>query len=213
MQSHPEDINFEGAKLYALTKLKHELPLSYTYHNYQHTALDVLPAAHRLAQESGLDSEATQLLEVAAAFHDLGYIHQRQDHETVSIALMASALPNFGFSPAQINLVARMIEATRMPQSPRTPLEYLLADADLDSLGRDNFLTVSHALWLEMNIHYQPRSWYEWLKSQLVFLQSHHYFSPAARALRDAGKAQNIDTIKFLLSKLQPDCTSEVTTP
>ena len=197
--------NVEGAIQYALTKLKHELPASYTYHSYQHTAEDVLPAVKRLAQDSGLATEETQLLEVAAAFHDLGYIYQRQDHETVSISLMASALPNFGFSPAQISQLARIIEATRMPQSPRTPLENLLADADLDSLGRDNFLTVSQALWQEMNTHYQPRTWYEWLKGQLVFLQSHRYFSPAARALRDPGKAQNIETIKRMISKLNAE--------
>jgi len=192
--------NFEGAKQYALARLKAELPPHYSYHNYLHTEADVLPAVTRLAQYSGLSNAETQLLEVAAAFHDLGYIYQRQDHETVSIALMANALPNFGFTSEQISQVARLIEATRMPQAPQTIQECLLADADMDSLGREDFLTISCALWQELNVFCQPRSWDEWLASQLTFLESHRYFSEAARALRDPGKRRNIEQVKSLMA-------------
>ena len=192
----------QGAKSYALNLLRTQLLPSYTYHCWRHTEEDVLPAVRRLARLSGLAPGDTQLLEVAAAFHDLGYVYQRQDHESVSIAMMKKVLPGYGFSAAQINQIASIINATRMPQTPAGPLEELMADADLDSLGRDDFIDTSRALWQEMNLYYKPRSWHEWLEVQLQFLQSHQYFSPAAHSLRDSGKARNIELIENFLAHL-----------
>jgi len=193
--------DYEGARAYALDRLANELAPVWVYHSLAHTRDDVLPAAERLAALEGLDDEATLLLRTAACYHDLGYIEQRNQHESIGARMAAATLPAFGYSPRQIALVEGMIFATRMPQSPRTPLEQLLADADLDVLGRTDFLTRNYDLRSELascGVRTDDAAWYA---GQLAFLQSHHYWTAAMRQLRDQQKRQNIIALQALLLK------------
>jgi predicted metal-dependent HD superfamily phosphohydrolase len=179
--------------------LRAELPPTLSYHCVWHTEGDVLPAARRLAQLAGITRPEQGLLEISAAYHDIGHIHISYGHEAISIKIMAEALPRFGFSPQDIERVASLIMATRMPQSPKNELEELLADSDMDGLGRTDFLDTSKALWRENAAFGRPKSWVQWLEMQLRFLSSHRYFSTVARTLRDDGKQRNIAMLEGLI--------------
>lgn len=194
------EADHDGAIDYALSRLRAELAPEVTYHNAAHTEFDVLPAARRLARLAGTPAAERRLLEVAAAYHDLGYIRTHLDHEGISIGILAEVLPGFGFRRPDIERIAAMIEATRMPQNPRNELEALLADADLDSLGRDDFLAISRGLWQERAALGVALTWPEWLKAQLNFLRSHRYFTAAARGLRLEGKQRNIAMLEVLIA-------------
>ncbi|MBL8436572.1 MAG: hypothetical protein JNM61_00080 [Zoogloeaceae bacterium] len=180
-----------GAIAHALARLHRELPTTLSYHTPWHTEGDVLPAARRLAALAGVTGMPLHLLEVGAAFHDLGYIHTFHGHEILSVNEMAAILPSFGFDDAAIGVVAGIIMATRMPQTPTSALEALMADADLDVLGRDDFLLTSTALWREQAALGHAVPWQDWLRSQSRFLQNHHFFTPQAQALRQAGQDAN----------------------
>ena len=95
-----------------------------------------------------------------------------------------------------------MILATRTPQSPCTLLEEILADADLDALGREDSQERSQALRTEMAAYGTTLGEVEWRRFQLQFLREHHYLTTAARSLRDEGKRQYIATIESQLSEL-----------
>jgi hypothetical protein len=56
-------------------------------------------------------------------------------------------------------------------------------------------------LRLELAAYGQPTNVYEWYEKQLVFLESHTYFTEVARAVRDAGKKRNIEEIMKLLRR------------
>jgi uncharacterized protein len=200
--SHPD---YDGAIAYALDRLRRELSPSLFYHGAAHTELDVLPAAQRLGRLAGVTQAEQRLLEIGAAYHDIGQIHISYGHEAVSVDIMAGALPRFGFSPQDVGRVAAMIMATRMPQSPKNELEKLLADADLDSLGRTDFLDTSKALWRENAALGRSQSWAQWLETQLRFLRSHHYFTAVAQTLREEGKQQNIAMLKKLIQDGQDE--------
>jgi len=191
--------DYDGAIAYALGRLRNELPASLSYHCAWHTEGDVLPAVRRLAESAGKSRSDVRLLETGAAFHDLGHIHSSARHEAIGVEIAYEVLPRYGFSPVDIGRVAAMIMATRMPQSPNNSLEQLLADADLDSLGREDFLDISKALWQERVALGIPHSWPAWLELQLLFLRSHRYFTDAARALRDDGKQRNIELLETLI--------------
>jgi len=193
--------DYDRAIAYAIGRLRNELPPSLTYHRAEHTALDVIPAVQRLAARAGIQPEDARLLEVGAAFHDIGHIHNSARHEAIGMDLVHEVLPGFGFNPADVERVAAMIRATRMPQSPRNLLEQLLVDADLDSLGREDFMETSKALWQERASLGIPHSWPEWLEVQLLFLRSHQYFTDAAHTLRDAGKQRNIEHLQDLIGR------------
>lgn len=158
-----------------------------------------MPALVRLARLSNVTEPDLHLLEVAAAFHDLGQIVTSLGHEQIGIEVVSEVLPRYGFSPGDIGRVSGMILATRLPQSPQNEEQALLADADLDSLGREDFMATSKALWQERVASGMNIPWQAWLESQLRFLQAHHYFTPAAQTLRQDGKLKNIEILERLI--------------
>lgn len=200
--------DFDAAINYALGRLERELPPILTYHNLWHTAEDVLPAVRRLAALCGVDGAAARLIEVAAAYHDIGFTVQPEEHERIGMAIVAQVLPGFGFAPEQVAAVQGMIWATKLPQSPCTPLEEILVDADLDVLGREDALARSEALRAELAALGRPLTPAEWASIQLRFYQQHRYFTAAAHALRSAGKARNMARLEALLSADQPPSSS-----
>jgi uncharacterized protein len=187
--------DFERAKQYALERLERELRETLYFHSLAHTRDDVAPAVERLAEMEGVEGEALLLLRTAALYHDLGFIELYDDHESVSIRIATESLPKFGYTPHQIERIRNMIQATRLPQSPHNLLEEILADGDLDNLGRDDFAERSRLLRAEQEargINVSDEDWYE---RQLEFLRNHQYFTDAARRLRDAGKQQNLQSL------------------
>lgn len=192
--------DFSAAIAFALHELEENLPVQYTYHSYRHTAQDVMPAAVRLARHTGLPRLGVQLLEVAAAYHDLGFLIRAEGHEIESVRLAGEALPRFGFSPPQIAHVQRTIMATKLPQTPHDLAGQLLADADLDLLGRKDFFELSDLLKDETERLNDPISDGDWNDKQLTFLTEHQYFTAAARRLRNDQKAINVEKLRELIA-------------
>ncbi len=189
--------DYAGAITHALERLRTELPADLLYHSVWHTEHDVMPSALRLARLTDHVGEADlHLLEVAAAYHDLGFVEQAQNHEMISARIAAQTLPALAFNSRQIECIMGMILATRLPQSPRTVLEQILADADLDVLGREDFFPRNADLLQESIRLGRPFTQEEWNRQQLNFLQQHTYFTTAARALRDTGKQQHIAALQ-----------------
>ena len=195
----PAKPDHAGAVAYALRRLRTELAPVFTYHDARHTEDDVLPAAIRLGRLHGLPPADLHLLEVAAAFHDLGHVRNHIGHEQIGVEVIDDILPRFGFSAHDIERISAMIMATRLPQSPHNDEQALLADADLDSLGRDDFLTTSEALWRERVALGEDIPWLTWLETQLAFIGDHRYFTATARTLRDDGKKRNMALLERLI--------------
>jgi predicted metal-dependent HD superfamily phosphohydrolase len=193
--------DFEGAIRYALNRLALELRSDLLYHSVWHTSDEVLPAVVALARRARVGPEATMLLKVAAAYHDLGFIEQVHDHELVSIELAWRTLPEFGLHSGQIETIAGMIRATRMPQVPYNFLEALLADADLDVLGRPDFFKRNHDYRLELVALGQTSSDVVWYETHLRLLETHAYFTQAAIQRRGAGKQKNMAELKRRLEQ------------
>lgn len=193
----------DGAIAYALERLERELSPNLVYHSIVHTRDDVVPAAERLAAAERIDGEALLLLRTAAHFHDIGFVERREDHEVRGARIASEILPRFGYNSAQIISVVGMIMATRLPQSPQTLPQQILADADLDILGRKNFFEYNGLLRRELALADMPASDEDWYRVQLHFLRGHRYWTNAARALRDAQKQQNIAIMSSLLEQLK----------
>jgi predicted metal-dependent HD superfamily phosphohydrolase len=199
MQKTINQPDYDGAISYALDRLERDIAPDLSYHNIRHTRDGVMKAAVRLAGACQLDQEDIWLLMVAAAFHDIGFLETREGHETAGVRIINQVLPDFGFCAEQIERMTYMILATRLPQSPNGLVDQILADADLDVLGREDFFERSELLRLEMAVYEKPQSPDEWYQGQLDFLAEHRYFTAAARELRDGGKEANREAIKVKL--------------
>ena len=187
---------------YAFNRLQSELSPRLTYHNYWHTKEDVVPGCQRISNLMGIDEEERALLEVSAAFHDIGFVESNRDHELIGAKIATQVLPTFGYSEREIKLVAGMILATRLPQSPHNLLEEILADADLGVLGRPDFLARNACLRQELANYGNEIQSKQWVEGQITFLEKHIYFTPAAKMLYDPLKQQNIAVLKEKLLTL-----------
>lgn len=183
--------DFDAAIDHALQRLQDELSPALTYHNLWHTRDDVMPATERLALACGLPAHERRLLVVAAAYHDIGFVCQYENHERAGAEIAAELLPRFGFMRKEISRIASLILATRLGARPERLSQAILADADLDVLGREDFLARGQLLWQELLAVRPASSRQIWLEEQVAFLQRHRYFTPAARALREPGKQRN----------------------
>ena len=194
--------DYEGAQRYALERLERELRPYLAYHSLFHTRDDVMPAAVRLAAMEGVEDEDRELLCTAAAFHDIGFVERYPNHEIVGIRIAAEALPRFGFVPAQIQTILDIILVTRLPQTPFTLLEQIMADADLDVLGRTDYFHRNDHLRDELAATGSLTTDAAWYERQLKFLTEHHYFTGAARTSREPKKQQHIEELEALLRAL-----------
>jgi uncharacterized protein len=194
-------MDYEHARQYAIERLTHELARELTYHSIWHTHDDVVPAVEHLAQRSGVVGDQLLLLRTAAYYHDIGFIEQRDGHEAVGVRIAEAILPHYGYTATDIQIVSAAIMATRLPQSPRTMLEQLLADADLDVLGRTDFLQRNRALRAELAFYDAEVSDAAWYRGQIQFLSQHRYWTAAALELRNPGKQHNIVALQALLAE------------
>ena len=195
--------NLAVASSYALDRLARELPPTLRYHSIEHTRDHVLPALEYLATTIGITGEDLLLLRTAAYYHDLGFVEVYDNHEAASARLASAVLPQFGYSARQIGMIVAMIMATQMPQSPTTLLEQILADADLDVLGRDDFLPLCRCLQDELRHTGAAMTDAAWYRQQLTLLQGHQYWTPVARSLRDEQKQRNITLLHRMIAASQ----------
>lgn len=189
----------EAAIQFALNQLERYLSPDLTYHDYWHTAQGVMAAVVTLAALENVSDYEKKLLRVAAAYHDIGFLDTYRDHEGAGIVRMREALPQFGFSQSEINAIAGMILATRLPQSPKNRLEAILADADLDVLGRDDFFARNEKLRLELARFSKAFKKHDWTENQYQFLREHRYFTNGAVERREEGKQTNLRHLKCIL--------------
>lgn len=156
-----------------LEDLEARLPDHLTYHRIEHT-IDVANVCDHYIHHYGISGADAALLRIAAIAHDYGYIQGPEGHEERSVALLSPLLEK-EYSPEDMARIAGMIRATRVPQNPRNLYEQIVADADLDYLGRGDYAPVSEALYQEF-LHFgvvENRS--EWLDLQIRFLEQHQY--------------------------------------
>jgi hypothetical protein len=79
---------------------------------------------------------------------------------------------------------------------PQNLLEEILADADLDYLGRDDFFTIGSQLFNELKARNVVNEESAWDQIQIKFLENHHYFTNTARNLRAEQKEKHLQIIK-----------------
>ncbi len=178
---------------HVILKLK-DLSPALSYHSINHT-IDVIRQAERIANDEGINEKELYLLKVAALYHDTGFLVTYADHEMKSCSIFEGDCTIFNFNDAEKELILNLIMATKMPQKPRTLLQKIICDADLDYLGRNDFPEISLRLKNEF-MHYGIISDDQaWQKLQLTFLQDHHFHTRSSQLLRQPVKMNNLSKL------------------
>lgn len=198
------NIKQRNAEKHIIGLLKRELDKNLHYHDVRHT-LDVFRAVERIANTEGIKGEDLFLLKTAALYHDAGFIRQYQNNEPIGAEMAREALPNFGYTPSQIEVIAGLIYATAIPHNPQTHLQEIICDADLDYLGREDFNTIADTLRRELMERGYIKSYMAWDQMQVDFLNQHRFFTSSSINLRRKGKLKHLEEIEKRLKENKYD--------
>ncbi len=193
-------IQFTDIQELILDKLERELPEFLFYHNVKHT-VDVVTEVELIGWAEGCSDEEILLLKTAALFHDAGHTVSYDDHEYQGTLLAHEMLPAYGYSNEQIERICGIIMSTKLPPRPSDILEQIICDADLDYLGRSDFIPVSNTLFEELKAQDKITNLNDWNRMQVKFISGHQYFTATARSLREVNKKLQIERIRSLITE------------
>ena len=194
-------VRFDDIEETVLNMLEEKLPKNLYYHNLKHT-IDVTTQVEIIGRHEGISDEEMLMLKTAALFHDTGFTRTYKDHEEAGVEIAREYLPKYDYTPEQIDLICSLIMKTKLPPKPVTLLEQIICDADLDYLGRADFIPVSGNLYREL----RERGAIEddidkWNLMQIKFIEGHQYFTNSAKQMRDVNKNNQLEAIRRLVEK------------
>jgi len=188
-------IRYDDLDELVLDRLERDLPKNLYYHTLKHT-IDVCIEVEIIGRGEGIDDEELLLLKTAALFHDSGFMLGYNKHEELGVVLAKDYLSKFLYTDKQIEQICELIMATKLPPTPKNKLEEIICDADLDYLGRRDFIPVSNMLFKELYEHQRVSSLDEWNELQIKFLENHQYFTDTAKKMRDVNKLMQLENIR-----------------
>ena len=204
----PNEKFWPYVNLHLYTKLKHQelyndvlqylndnLDEDLHYHGAFHTA-NVVKSVERLCIMEGVINEDALLLKAAALLHDVGFVEKYERNEHIGAKMAQEWLPKYNFNDDQIKKVCAFILVTNVETEPQNLLEKIIRDADLDYLGRSDFMDISENLKKELMIKGKVKTDKEWDEIQIEFLDKHRYYTESARALRREQKEKHLELVK-----------------
>lgn len=184
--------------------LKENLPSEFTYHNLIH-ACDVFDAVTELGKNSGLPDEELEIIQVAAWFHDTGFIKCCLDHENKSIEIADEFLKNIRCPDKKIDRITEIIIMTEMTNIPLSLSDKIIKDADILYIGKEDFYSKCLSLKSELeSIDHKKFTESEWLYSSLNFINGTLFFTNYAKSKYEKKRQKNISRLNEMIKKLSP---------
>lgn len=203
LQSNNTNNLSEKASSYIKKLFNEKLPAWAVYHNLSHT-IDTVNACENIGKQARLSGEELELLNIAAWFHDVGYLYQTEEHEEKSAEIALNFLRSNNCDKKIIKKVIECIKATNLTISAKNLLGFVICDADLISLGSIDYFEKNDLLKLETELREQRKIGdLAWLERSLSFLSSHTYYTDYAK--KNYGPQLN-ENIKILKGKICEYC-------
>ena len=187
--------DYEKFKIDITKLLKSGLDKHLHYHGFHHVEY-VMKAALLIASSDNLSNKELLLLKTAILLHDSGFLKTYRNHEEVGTEFAKKMLPDYGYTESDIKIINGMIMATRIPQNATSHLEEIIADADLEYLGTDNFDRISEYLYEELLEFKFIKNRDEWNRIQVNFIEKHTYYTEFCKKYREQKKQENLLKIK-----------------
>ncbi len=175
------------------------------YHNLDHTRR-VVSRTKEMAEHYHLIENDLLVLEVAAWFHDTGYLYNEvAHHEEKSVQLMREFMKDFTTDNDVVNTIEACIMATKMNARPANLLQQILVDADSYHFGTKEIDLTNTQVYNEYvlrNGHINKR---EWDKKTVKMLENHHYYTAYCKELLTEKKRKNIKKLKKSIDENMPE--------
>ena len=203
----PHTARLKKVDQYIRDLFREELPDGVKYHDANHTLhpdRGVVAVANKLSLAEKVSDEDRELILAAAYFHDTGYIREFGHNEPIAARMAGRILKLIGYLPDEIETIKEMILSTDLRRGPKTHLEKILCDADLDNLGRDDFFELDNKLregrrvrGLDVN---DDEKWY---RGTLEVLEKYPYHTATQKKLREKGRQENIQRLQEKLDQIE----------
>ncbi|WP_299257763.1 Pycsar system effector family protein [uncultured Aquimarina sp.] len=183
----------EKAENYIFELFKEKLPKTYLYHNFLHTQR-VVESVQEIIEKTDISNEDSEAIQIAAWFHDAGYINGKENHEKESVRIATQFLSEHQISDKTITTIQNCILATEFGKKPNTILEEIIKDADSSHLAKDYFVEVSELLHQELILQgISELSGKEWRAENVkLFSRQHKYYTRYAVENWEPEKNKNL---------------------
>lgn len=191
---------------YARDFLSKNLPSDLHFHNLQHTE-DVIAAAEEISKSMEINEEDTEVIQLAAWFHDTGYSRKYIGHELESVKIAEDFLKERNYPEEKIERVKSCILSTDYQAEPKNDLEKIMSDSDLYHLATDRFFEKSENLKKEL-LKYKIKGEMDekdWMQMNLFFIKHHHYHTPYGQEVLEIGRQKNTKELKKKIKALGSD--------
>ncbi len=173
------------------------LPLDkYYYHHYEH-ALEVMERVIYLWKKELLDNVEIEILAIAALFHDTWFIVWYENNEKFWARIAKDFLESILYPEDRIKKVKNLILKTSIKLKPKTILDKIIKDADLDNLWRNDFFKkweiLKHEIETIKKIKIKDP---DWIHASIELLHNHKYFTKTQQKERNKKKIENLKNLK-----------------
>lgn len=171
------------------------LPEGFLYHNLQHST-EVVEAVKEIGYNSGLSEIDVDLIQIAAWFHDTGFIKDYETHERFSIAMAEDFLSEKKLPEGEIYQVLNLIRVTKPNSGPSNKLEEVIKDADVLNIGTNDFFVKNILLKKEREIlthvYVSEKAWF---KSTYNFIVNTDFYTNYAKQKYGQVRRNNIELL------------------
>ncbi|SDE33680.1 HD domain-containing protein [Pricia antarctica] len=176
---------------------------SLPFHNVGHT-VEVYENVLKIGMYGGRNLEDLEPVLLAALFHDTGYTTVFKGHEDMSVIEANHFLAANKYPVPQTVSVIGCINATKMPQQPKMPLENIICDADLFHLGTGSFWKKNNMLRTELakfqGLNYSIS---DWNTLNIKFLENHRFCTSYGVDILEPVKQEHLKELKSNREKIQ----------
>jgi len=181
---------------YTLRYYEENFSSSHSYHSIEHTQL-VVSVASKISDFEGLDKRNTDIVIVAAWFHDIGHAVSINNHEDESCKIARQFLVSNKVDEEFILAVEACIYSTKQGAQIMSLNDKILNDADLAHTGLPNFMEISNLYRKELgNFADKKITKLEYWKKTLVFLKETKFQTEYAIKNMKPIKDENISKVE-----------------
>ncbi|TVZ55999.1 putative metal-dependent HD superfamily phosphohydrolase [Lutibacter sp. Hel_I_33_5] len=186
--------------------LNEGLENNYVYHNLSHTQR-VVEKTNEFIEALKIEGGSAENLLLASWFHDVGYTKGKENHEEESIRVLTDFLKSQKISDDRIQVVSKLILATKMEHLPKNDFEKIIRDADCSHLGSKSFNDHAALLRKEWELTENKQfSESEWTDLNLEFLtQKHRFYTDYALKNWSKTKGKNVASLLKYQKKIKQE--------
>ena len=165
-----------GTEKYVFNLLNNDLDRKYVYHNLMHTQR-VVEKTKTLLENLEVPENTAEDIEIAAWFHDIGFINVAENHEKESARIASKFLQTNNVAQQRIDAISTLILATKAGHQPKNDSEKIIMDADCAHLASKSFFEYTSLLRKEWELTGCKKvSDIDWIKENITFFSEQHQF-------------------------------------